>query len=297
MSFLSKRKSSGIFIPSVNGYVEYQGEMGNGSINDIGNHLGYNNDQTYTTVGKIDKTEKIKAVIFEIFTRNVVFILVDTKVTFITDKDVQKHLGDFSVNKEFTSLRINNTLSEGIENETLNIEFLSRVLNLKDAAPNGMFYSEKIKTYLYFTNGILTNFQYDDGLFPWAKHLQKVNKTVYKKLADLANKYWPDNPFQAQKEINIQCEAWASIPDAYGNEYLHLHGTENGGANLHMLRVCHYGFSINLEQFMELNHGRYLLIREEQESNSVCYKCGLFLYIFNLTSGELLTSFVLPDLL
>lgn len=95
-----------------------------------------------------------------------------------------------------------------------------------------MFYADKINTHLYFTDGFLTDFQFNDGFFSWAKYLQEVNNTVYDRLAETACKYWPDDNFQAKREINIQCEAWNAIPDAFGNEYLYLHRTPNGSANL-----------------------------------------------------------------
>jgi hypothetical protein len=290
MGYFNKRKSSGVFIPSGSSYKEYAGEKGSGSINDISLCLGYNQDQIYSIFNRTEKKDRLLAVVFEIFTRNILFILTTPDVTYITEKDVRRHLGRFSVSKEFDSLRVNDVLTSGIENETLTVDFLAKVLKLKDVSPNGMFYSEQIKTYLYFTNGILTNFHYDDGFFPMARFLREVNRTVYNLLVDIANRYWGNNYFQAQKEINIQSEAWSAIPDAFGNEFISLHRTENGGANLHMLRVVHYNYPITLEQFKEINHGRYKPYVENNIVGMLMLKCGLYKYTFDLNTGDLLNA-------
>lgn len=109
-------------------------------------------------------------------------------------------------------------------------------------------------------------------------------------MSDTAHRYWPDDDFQAKKEINIQCEAWSNIPNAFGNEFIPLHRTENGGANLHMIRVCHYGYPIYVDQFKEINHGRFSLLDEGVLSGYKVFKCGQFLYKFDVESEMLVNA-------
>lgn len=284
-NILNKRKSSGIFIQRNGRFEEYKGDVGKGSINEIIETLGYHIDQIYSPILKSGK-DKILYVGFEIFSRNLVFVLTSKDITYITHKDINKYLKEFSVRKEFDRLRTTDLLTECIENKSLTVDFLSKVLNLKDFSKSGIFFSDKLDIYLYFTEGVLTDFHFDDGLFPYAKHLKSVNPIVYNWIANLANKYWPNNSFQAIKEINIQCEAWANIPEAFGNEFIPLHRTENGGANLHMIRVCHYDYPIKINQFIEVNHGRYEEL-EDTDLNKV-YRCGNFIYTFNKESEQLL---------
>lgn len=285
MSFFNKRTSSGVFVKGKNGFTEYKGSIGNGSINSIAYSLGYNSDQVYSPP-YTDEKKQIYVVVLEIFSRNILFVVTSNKKNYLTEKEVNKYLANLSVRKEFDNLRVNEVLTDGVENGTLTIDFLAKVLKLKNVSRFGMFYSDRIKTYLYFTNGILTDFHFDDGLFPYAKYLKEGNKTVFDMISTLAYKYWPDNDFNAQREINIQCEAWANIPDAFGNEYINLHSTENGGANLHMLRVSHYGYSIDNEFFCAINHGRYEIL-EQTSSDYIKYKCGNYKYVFDLKSGAL----------
>lgn len=173
--FFNQRKSTGVFVPCGNKLIEHRGEKGNGSINDVTISLGYKPEQVYVPVYKSDLTQAILCVCFEIFTRNIVFVLTSEKTTYVTDKDLRKHLGNFSVKQEFNSLRIAEVLTDGVDRCSLSAEFMAKVLKLKDISPNGVFYADRIKTYLYFTNGLLSDFQFNDGLFPWAKHLKEAN--------------------------------------------------------------------------------------------------------------------------
>jgi hypothetical protein len=280
------RTSTGVFIPSENGgYDEAVGAPENASLNALMWHFGYDTSQV-EIVFTTDRKSKVSNIALEVFTRNVVFVQTDKKTTFITERDIKKVLGDFSVTKHYESMKIKDVLEAGIEAESMSVEFLSKVLNMSNLSRNGMFYSNKIKTYLYFTNGILTNFQYDDGFSHWAKHLQKVNNTVYDRISKGAYKYRAGDDFQLQKEINVQCEAWGAIPAAFGNEFIPLHTYEYGWVNLHMIRVTHYGYPITLKGFQELNLGRYEVISGD-DTGDVVLRLNRFDYRF-ANDGQLI---------
>jgi len=289
----NKRTSTGIFIPAKNGFVQYNGESGDGSINGVTSAFGYQYEQVYGPIFG-DPSDKIRYICFELFTRNIVYVLTSKDTFHITEKDIKKVLGDFTVTKYFDPRTIAESLTSGIDNRNLSAEFLAKVLRINDVSNNGMFYSQKIDTYLYFTDGLLTDFHFDDGLFAGAKSLRQFNRTVFNWIADEAYKYWPSDPFQAKKEINIQSEAWANIPGGFGNEYISLHKTGNGGANLHMIRICHYGYPIILDEFKEINYGRYAQV----ESGIVNHQevvCGMFSFIFNEVDGELVRIVLLGN--
>ncbi|MFD2871978.1 hypothetical protein ACFS5N_05830 [Mucilaginibacter ximonensis] len=280
------RKTSGVFVPSEKGgYREATDVPDNASLNELMWHFGYDTSQIeiiFTT----DRKSTVSNIAMEVFTRNIVFMLTDKKATFISERDVKKVMGDFSVTKHYESMKIKDVLEAGIEAESMSVEFLSKVLNMSNLSRNGMFYSSKIKTYLYFTNGLLTNFQYDDGFSHWAKHLQKVNKTVYDRISKGAYKYRAGNDFQLQKEVNMQCEAWGAIPAAFGNEFIPLHTYENGLVNLHMIRVTHYGYPITMKSFQELNFGRYQVISGDG-TGDVVLRLNRFDYRFS-KDGQLI---------
>lgn len=281
MSYL-KKKTSGIFIPDGSRYIDLKGAPDT-SINRIIEHLGYARQQVYGYFVPQDKSD-IRVIYFKIFTRDIVFIVGDNSMTYISHRTVKQHLTEYSVAKIFDGLLVSDILDEGIVNENLTIEFMSEVLNLHNTSSNGVFYSEKIKTYLYFTEGVLTNYQFDDGLFPWAKNLKHTNRYIYNTISDAALTYRHDNPFLALKEINLQAQAWANIPDAGGNKFTPLH-TNNGTVNFHMLSVCHYGLPINKQEFEELNYGRFKEIASNE--NDIVYQLGNFRYEFS-TNGNLI---------
>lgn len=285
MGYFTKT-STGIFIPSSNGFVEYSSDQGNGSYNSIIESLGYQPSQAYSP---IFSDRDINNIFFELFTRNIICIFTNKKVTRVSDRTIKRALGDFSVNKYFDGLEITEVLSEGIEQKSLDISFLARVLNLNNTTRNGFFYAEKIKTYLHFAEGKLTDFHFDDGLFHWAKYLKSHNREFFELFVASAKKYWGNNDFQAKKEINLQCDAFSRIPNGMKNEYLSLHRTENGAVNFYMLLVCHYSLTISLEQFMEINHGRFKPDIAQNQDEEV-YRCGKFIYFFSCASGHLLRT-------
>lgn len=283
MSYFSK-PATDIFIPDGSGFQQAPPEMSGLSFNDCITFLGYHKDQVmilYST-----QSEKITNIAFEIFTRNIVFIRTDKKITFIADRDLKKALTGFSVTKYYTSGEIKTLLETGIENESLTVEFLASALKLTSVSRNGMFYASRIKTYLYFTNGLLSDFLYDDGFSTDAKQLKQVNKTVYDILARAAYKYRVEDDFGAQKEINIQSEAWSAIPNAFGNEFIPLHTYDGGLVNLHMIRVCHYGLPITRLAFQEINYGRYHVI-SGNGTEDVVLRLGHFDYRFS-NKGDLI---------
>lgn len=283
MSYFNKA-STDIFIPDGNGFRQAPPEMSGLSFNDCMTFLGYHRDQVMILYSS--QSDKITNIAFEIFTRNIVFIRTNKKITFIADRDLKKALTGFSVAKYYTSGEIKNILESGIENESLSVDYLASVLKLTNVSRNGMFYASRIKTYLYFTNGLLSNFLYDDGFSTRAKELKQVNKTVYDILAQAAYKYRSGDDFGAQKEINIQSEAWAAIPNAFGNEFIPLHTYNDGLVNLHMIRVCHYGHPITRLAFQEINYGRYQVI-SNNGSGDVVLRLGHFDYRFSI-NGDLI---------
>lgn len=280
------KTSTGVFIADGNGYRQAPAEMAALSFLGCAEYMGYHPDQLHFYYES--KSQKITSIAFEIFTRNIVFLHTDKKVTFIDSRELKKAMEAFSVAKHYTSGDIMQILESGIENESLSADFLAKVLNLANVAHNGMFYSQKIKTYLYFTNGKLSNFQYDDGFSARAKELKQVNRTVYDILAKAAYKYRPNDEFSAQKEINIQSEAWATIPQAFSNEFIPLHRYDGGLVNLHMIKVTHYQYPMNRAEFMDLNYGRYQVIAGNG-TGDVILRLNRFNYRFN-QSGNLIES-------
>ena len=86
-------------------------------------------------------------------------------------------------------------------------------------------------------------------------------------------------------EVNIQSEAFANTPRGYRNEFIKFHRGELNTINFLMLLVCHYKQKINICQFENYNHGRYIKINDKI-SNFNIYKLGGFMYYFD-SNGNL----------
>ena len=283
--FSNKKNSTGIFIPVGNEFVEFTETTSENSINGIAAHLGYNKDQFSTYFGDFDLNYDVQNVVIEIFSCKIIFVLTKPTVTKLKKHKVDYFMRNFNFQKEFDNINITNILQNGIDNKSLTIEFLSRVLNLGISDPSGIFYSKNLDLYLSFWDGILTKFTTSDRLNEWSRHFKHLNPDLIKDIETVAKKFWGNNLDQIINEINIQAESLANIPQGVKNENIDLHKTDFGTVNYFMLLVCHYNHSINMEQFLEINHGRYKIIPSSNENKT--YSLDRFLYEF-LPDGTLL---------
>ncbi|MDF7815439.1 hypothetical protein [Hymenobacter sp. YC55] len=232
-------KSSGIFVPDKSCFIELKNGPEGASINAISQHLRYHSDQVYTYLGDHDTNSDIRCIVYELFSKNIVFISTkDTVRTIDLNKltHFTRNLGD----SMFDSYSVHSSLTDGIENQSLTSNFISKVLALENIEPNGIFYADKLGLYLYFTNGLLTDFQSSDGLTHWAKRWKQLNPRIIAMIEDEAKRYWKDDHKQVLNEINVQSDALAKIPQAVDNEFIPLHTNSIGVVNFHMLLVSHY---------------------------------------------------------
>ncbi|SDI83721.1 hypothetical protein ACRQ5D_10195 [Mucilaginibacter sp. P25] len=293
MSFFkpkSQKESSGYFIPSINGFSELTNPPLNASFNDISNSLGYHIDQIQMYLGDYDPNNEIQAVGLEILSDNIVFICTKKSVVKLSEDKVRNFLKKFNIKDEFDDVSVSAILNEGIKNESLTVEFLSKVLNLKDTQPNGIFTAISLGLYLYFNNGILTHFQSADGLNECAKHFKQLNPVLIGNYETVAKKYWGQDISKITEEVNIQASALADVPDAINNTFTKLHEGELGTINFRMLMVCHYDSEISLDEFLQINHGRYKHLPSQVDIGTEKYILGKFLYEFSKV-GNLINKY------
>jgi hypothetical protein len=281
----SKKSSTGRFVPDGSGFKELTDELKDDSINGISQHLGYHPDQVHTYWGDFDQTSDINHIAVEVFTMNIIFVLTKNTVTKLDKKKVQYFLRNFRISEVFDSIATRDIFERAIPDKSLKIDFLSRVLNIADPDPNGMFFVKSLNLNLFFIDGYLVDTQSSDGLSEWAKDFKKINPTLMANYEKVARLYWGTNLSQVIKEINIQADSLAGTPNSVSNEFLPLHETPFGTINFAMLLVCHYGKRINLNEFKEINHGRYKEVRPNT------YKVDKFVYEF-FEDGTLSNSYL-----
>lgn len=283
-------ESTGYFIPAKGGFVELEDAPVNASFNDITHHLGYHTDQIHTFFGDYDPESEIQAVGLEIFSNNVAYVCTQKSVLELPLFKVQKFLQKLRLEEEFDDVTVSGILTDGIKNGSLAVDFLARVLHLHDTEPNGVFYESRYGLYLYFNNGILTDFQPADGLNEWAKHFKQLNPDLMNRYEQVARKYWGNDLVKITTEVNIQASALSETPDALKNPYAALHEAEFGTVNYKMLMVYHYDQDITLDEFKFINHGRYKHLPSQFETGLEKYALGKFLYEFS-ASGLLLNKY------
>ncbi|MEZ4903913.1 MAG: hypothetical protein R2822_20270, partial [Spirosomataceae bacterium] len=201
--------------------------------------------------------EDIYVVAFEIFTENILFIQTKNTVTKISNRTLNKIIQAYRQETDSLIYDPQDYLTEGIENQSLTSEFLQRVLGLNDSPQYGFLHCDRLGLYLEFSNGILCGFQPSDGLNRWAKDLKLLNPKYLERYFNEAAKYWGNNQSKVTNEVNAQAEAWADTVNSIKNQYCELHTTPSGSINFVNLLVAHYGKYITIDDFLEINHGRY----------------------------------------
>jgi len=283
-----KRKSYGALVKTKNGFYPIEDSIAKLSVNEISSHLGYDPFHIHTFHGTFSKFSNIEIVALEVFTENVVFILVRDISKRVTEKAVRKFLKGFEYSEEYDSVFIRDYLLEGITNKSLPIDFLSRVLDLPNCNSNEEFIVKKLGVKLFFINNYLASFKLTNDLEEWARHFQSINKDIIANYAKLAKKYWSDDYEMIFKEVNAQSEALAGTPSGYKNKFIPLHKGEFNTVNFLMLLVCHYQQEMIENQFIHFNHGRYRKLGSS-DLNIKVYRLDKFIYYFN-EKGELLKS-------
>ena len=281
-----RKKKYGAFVKTVNGFKQIEDNIAKLSFNDISVHLGYDPFHLHSYHGGFKKRSNIQVVAFEVFTENVVFVLVDDNTKTPTEKSLKRFTKRFNFDEEFDSIFIRDYLLEGIESKSLSIGFFSKNLGLQINDPNGEVLAEKLGVKLFFINGTLASFKLTNDLEEWARHLKKINKDVISNYARLAKKYWQDDYDMIFREVNIQSESFANVPSGYLNEYIPLHKGEFNTINFLMLLVCHYEQKITEYQFKHYNHRRYSEL-PNYNSKIKKYNLGNFNYFFN-SEGKLI---------
>jgi hypothetical protein len=156
------KESSRVFVPSGDTFIEVTGKIEETSTDGISFrgislHLGYHPDQLRGYFGQYDIEFDIQQVVFEIFTDRIVFALTKSTVDHVDQKKLNYFLKDF---KQEGSITARGTLLSGVDNKSLSIEFLTRVLNLdKGEGDGGIIFCKKLGLMLYFADGHLTDFQ------------------------------------------------------------------------------------------------------------------------------------------
>lgn len=277
------RLTTGIFVPSLAGFKELTDVPELKSVNAVMEHMGYDKKEEYFSYWGDKETQKdadIYAVVFETFTRNIIYVGTKETESGVDPNKLKFFLKNLTDEELFDSLHIDTVLTNGVENKSLTIEFLARVLGLEDTEPSGVYFSDKLDMYLHFNDGVLVDFQPSDGLNEWAKWLKNANPALVKSYESNARRFWGNNNKQVLNEVNVQASAFSGVPKSFQNEFIPLHKDASGLVNYHMLLVSHYGQKITLPEFLTINHGRHEKLLHQPNEDVSVYRLGKFNYIF-----------------
>lgn len=285
---------SKVFIPKDGRFIEKQLVLKKETALNIANSLGYNSEQFYGHFNFKSKNKDIVFVGFKIFTDEIIFVWTKNSINNLKTSSVNEFLSNFDMKKEFDAYRIEGVLEDGIKNKSLTATFLSEIFNLENPGLNGILNATIIGYKIEFKQGIINKFYPSDGLNKWAKQWKFNFPELYNSYRNAAQKYWKDDENKIIEEINIQADAYANTPQGFANEYINSYSTLEGTVNFKMLMVAHYNDSMTLNEFKQVNYGRYILTSEFNNENGykrTTYKLMKTLYTFS-EDGKLVNTYL-----
>ncbi len=253
------------FIKKGRTFSRLANETNSGSINSTAKSIGYSPIKLHTYLIDFDRSNNINVILLEVFTDNVIAVMTLKEVHSLSIKEVNSLMKDFDYNHEYSSYTVQDILLKGIKEKSLDLDYLARTLAFDGKDKNGVYYSEKIDVKLFFNNGVLASFEYDNDLNKWARYIKSINPDIIAGYAEEAKYYWEGDYKNIFHEINSQADAFASTPEAFNNKYIKQHISKFGNVDFIMLLVCHYGRKMFLSEFQKINFGRYKLLLEKKE--------------------------------
>lgn len=261
---------TGFFKVEKENLIEIKQLIGNGSVNDCIETIGFPTNHIYTI--STFKSNKISCLGFTTLTKKLQFVLTENREMKISFSDVLKAQKSIDWDFEYSDLNIEDILQEGVEMGNFSLDFIKSITILKKEEEN-LYNSEKFELYFQFENDILISFsssKWDNSSTKW---LKGVNQKMVDNLLKEAKRF-QRNEIEAMQEVNAQTKALLNIPEATGNEYISLHTNENGNINFYNLVIVHYTQDCKKDNLLFMNKGRYKKIDDYN------YEIGSFKFEF-----------------
>jgi len=256
----SKKRKSGVYTFENGKLVEFDESPGNGSVNAIIESLGYDINQIHS-IWTFD-SNKISNIGVKVLSKIPVFVITENGVSNLNLMTLNRALAKIDWRFEYESTVVEDILNEGIENENLSLNFLSKATKLVQKS-NNIYKAENFGLLLHFEEEKLVRFTSSDGLTAESRWLKELNPSLFNSMLDEARQF-QDSEMDALEEVHNQCVALRSIPDAFKNQFLSQHINEYGNYNFYNLNAAHYSPTITKKTFIKTNKGRYIQLGQYQ---------------------------------
>lgn len=269
-----------IFVPTTEEKyreIKLPAESG-GSINDIGNFLGYSPDQHYTYLGILAGFPDLTCIIFKKFSKSIIAVIVSDKVDVLTQKDVDKFLSKFDYNTEYSTFSRESDLDEAIINKSFSKDFFCDVLNMPFESVKGEdSIHDLLNGYVYFfENDILVGYQPIENCSGWVKEFKERHPHFFEALKEYAESYWGNNEEKVHYEIEGQINSFVNIPKGMENELLReFHLSGNLVYNFRIVDTILSQKPISLYDFLLFTHNEARLINTRE---SIIGKIYTYIY-------------------
>lgn len=262
---------TGVYTVRDNQLTELEKNPGNGSINSIIDSLGFPPSNVHV-VHTFD-SEKITCIGFKILSKQAIFVLAEKPRKPVSFSDFQRQLLLIDWDFEYSSLTVEEILEQGIDDQSISLDFLQSLLHLENEG-KGLYRLNEYNLYLQFEDNLLQAFSSSSWENADSKWLKEVNPKFFENMV-LEAKHFHDSEIDAMEEVNKQCKALLNIPSAMQNEHIHKHQKPNGNINFFNLLIAHYTQECEVSEFLFINKGR------TEQLNEFEYGVDAFEYEFN----------------
>ena len=207
-------------------------------------------------------SKEISNIGVKIFTKEPVFVLTNDNISNLNFSTLQKELRNVDWDFEYSSTEIETILQDGIDNKSLSLDYLSAITDLKKKTER-TYHAPQLDLYLQFEGEYLTSYNSTDGLSGDSKWLKEINPELFNSMMNEAREFH-QSEMDAKVEVNNQCRALRSIPDATNNDYLEDHSNSSGNYNFYNLQAAHYLPEFTKDEFIHVNKGRFIQLTNSQ---------------------------------
>jgi hypothetical protein len=208
-----------VFIPTGGWwYKEFTEDVGNGSINQICIGLGYDPSQVQTVI-MFDHPSGVSNIGVLPLTQQVLFVLTEKQVKKIRTSQVDRLLTKIDWAFENSPYNIEDLLDQAIEAESWSVNYMKKIFTDLDPVEDQVYHSQPNGLYLIIKDGRLIDYASADGLDTWGKELHELNPGMVN--GWLGEGFLLHGDYEkAINYVNLQANAWASLPDSLNNEHV-----------------------------------------------------------------------------
>jgi hypothetical protein len=178
----------------------------------------------------------------------VLFVLTEKQVKKIRTSQVDRLLTKIDWAFENSPYNIEDLLDQAIEAESWSVNYMKKIFTDLDPVEDQVYHSQPNGLYLIIKDGRLIDYASADGLDTWGKELHELNPGMVNGWLGEGFLLHGDHE-KAINYVNLQANAWASLPDSLNNEHVPAYTRKDSTVDFFMILAAEVKMSVSLADF------------------------------------------------